>query len=330
MDQSVRIGIVVYGNLGQGVECILPQTPDLALNAIFTRRPPHTLQTRTPAVPVVSIEEVLAWKDRIDVLILCGGSATDLPAMTPALAAHFNVVDSFDNHSAIPAHFAAVNRAAASAGTLAVISAGWDPGLFSLHRLYASAILPQGRTYTFWGRGVSQGHSDAIRRIPGVLDARQYTLPVLEAQAQVRRGENPNLTPRQMHTRLCYVAAEDGADRAAIETAIKTMPAYFADYDTTVEFVSLEELRNQHGGLPHGGSVIRSGTTGWSGEHHHTVEYHLELDSNPEFTASVLAACARAAFALHQRGETGCRTLPDIAPADLSPLSRQELLSQLL
>lgn len=330
MNHPIRIGIFGYGNLGRGVECTLTQTPDLSLQAIFTRRPPQSLQTHSPTVPVVSADEVLAWKDRIDVMILCAGSATDLPTMTPALAKHFNVVDSFDNHHAILDHFAAVNRAAVSGSTLAVISAGWDPGLFSLNRLYASAILPQGKTYTFWGRGVSQGHSDAIRRIPGVLDARQYTIPVPEAQEQVRRGEQPAFTARQMHTRLCYVVPEDGADLSAIETAIQTMPAYFADYDTTVNFISLEELRKNHAGLPHGGSVIRSGTTGWDGAHHHTVEYHLDLDSNPEFTASVLVACARAAFVLRQRGETGCRTLLDIAPADLSPLSTQELLAQLL
>ena len=330
MNQPIRIGIMGYGNLGRGVECTLMQNPDLQLQSIFTRRSPDTLQTHTPEVPVVSADDILTWKDRIDVMILCAGSATDLPAMTPALAEHFNVVDSFDNHHAIPAHFAAVEHAATSGGTLAVISGGWDPGLFSLNRLYASAILPQGKTYTFWGRGVSQGHSDAIRRIPGVLDARQYTIPVPEAQEQVRRGEHPVFSARQMHTRLCYVVPEAGADLAAIETAIKTMPAYFADYDTTVEFISLEELRKNHAGLPHGGSVIRSGTTGWNGEHHHTVEYHLELESNPEFTASVLVACARAAFVLHQRGETGCRTLLDLAPADLSPMNRQELLAQLL
>ena len=328
MNQPIRIGIMGYGNLGRGVEQAMTQNPDLALQAIFTRRNPETLSIQTPGIPVVQANELLDWKDRIDVLILCAGSATDLPTMTPALAAHFNLVDSFDTHCDIPEHFDAVQAAAERAGTLSVISAGWDPGLFSLNRLYAAAILPQGKTYTFWGKGVSQGHSDAIRRIPGVLDARQYTIPVPEAQERVRRGEQPELSPRAMHTRLCYVVAEEGADRAAIETAIKTMPCYFADYDTTVQFISQEEMKEKHSGLPHGGNVIRSGVTG--GGYKQTVEYRLDLASNPEFTSSVLVACARAVYRLYQRGNTGCRTLLDIAPADLSPLTHRELLEQLL
>jgi len=326
----VRIGIVGYGNLAQGVECAIRQNPDLELCAVFTRRDPASLQIKTPGVPVVSTADAEAWKDRIDVMILCGGSATDLPAMTPAFAKAFNVIDSFDTHANIPAHFAAVNAAAEKAGTLAVISVGWDPGLFSVNRLYASAILPQGRDYTFWGKGVSQGHSEAVRRLPGVVDCRQYTIPVPQAMDAVRRGENPELTTREKHTRLCYVVAEEGADRAAIETAIKTMPNYFADYDTTVEFISMEQMRRDHSGLPHGGSVIRSGVTGWDGENRQTIEYKLTLDSNPQFTASVLVACARAVMKMKARGETGCRTIFDIAPADLSAISREEMLAHLL
>ena len=326
----IRIGIMGYGNLARGVECAIPQNPDLELKVIFTRRDPAALHPQTPGVAVASVKDLLDWKDRLDVLILCAGSATDLPEMTPAMAAHFNVVDSFDTHAKIPQHFENVNQAAEASGHIAVISAGWDPGLFSLNRLYASAILPQGKTYTFWGKGVSQGHSDAIRRIPGVLDARQYTIPVPEALERVRSGEQPELTTREKHTRLCYVVAAEGADQAAIETAIKTMPNYFDEYDTTVNFISQEELDRDHSGLPHGGSVIRSGITGLQGEHHETIEYQLTLDSNPQFTASVLVACARAAFTMHSRGETGCRTMLDIAPADLSSMTRQELLSQLL
>lgn len=329
-NSPIRVGIVGYGNLARGVECALPDTPDMELAAIFTRRDPAAITTHTTSVPVVSTEQLPEWEGKLDVLILCGGSATDLPQMTPALAARFNVVDSFDNHSAIPEHFAAVDSAAQKAGTLAVISAGWDPGLFSVNRVCAAAVLPQGRTYTFWGKGVSQGHSNAIRRIPGVLDARQYTVPVPEAVERVRRGENPELTTREKHTRLCYVVAEEGADLGAIETAIKTMPGYFADYDTTVHFITMEELRRDHSTLPHGGSVIRSGRTGWEKENHQTIEYQLTLDSNPEFTASVLVACARAAVKLHNRGEQGCRTILDIAPADMMPLSREEMLKEFL
>ncbi len=330
MQQTIKLGIVGYGNLGRGVECAMAQNPDMELVGIFTRRDPASVHPQCPEIPVLSISELPDWKDRIDVLILCGGSATDLPKMTPELAASFNVVDSYDNHSQIPQHYAAVNAAAEKAGTLAVISAGWDPGLFSLNRLYASAVLPQGKTYTFWGKGVSQGHSDAIRRIPGVVDARQYTIPVPESVERVRRGENPVLTTREAHTRLCYVVAEDGADREIIENTIKTMPAYFADYDTTVHFISAEEMKANHAGLPHGGRVIRTGTTGLQNENKQTIEYHLELDSNPQFTSAVLVACARAVVTMHKRGETGCRSLLDIAPADLSPLSREELMAQLL
>lgn len=326
----IKIGIVGYGNLARGVECAIRQNPDMALAAVFTRRNPATVQIMTPDVPVVSLQDVADWKDKIDVMILCGGSATDLPKMTPALARDFNVIDSFDTHAAIPAHFAAVDAEASESGHIAFISVGWDPGLFSVNRLYASAILPEGKDYTFWGKGVSQGHSDAVRRIPGVLDCRQYTIPVPEAMDRVRSGEAPDLTTREKHTRYCYVVAEEGADKAAIENAIKTMPNYFADYDTTVEFITMEEMRRDHAGLPHGGSVIRSGVTGWNGESRQTIEYKLTLDSNPQFTASVLVACARAAMKMKARGITGCQTIFDVAPADLSPMSRQDMLAHML
>ena len=326
----IRVGVVGYGNLARGVECAIPQNPDMELAAVFTRRAPPAVQIQTDGVPVVSVTDILNWKNKVDVLILCGGSATDLPEMTPGLATHFNVVDSFDNHSHIPEHYKNVDAAARAGETLAVISTGWDPGLFSLNRLYAAAILPQGKTYTFWGKGVSQGHSDAIRRIPGVIDARQYTIPVEEAMNRVRRGENPELTTREKHTRLCYVAAEADADQTAIETAIKTMPCYFDEYDTTVNFVSLEELQKNHAGLPHGGFVIRSGVTGMNLENRQTIEYHLDLESNPQFTAAVLVACARGAVAMRRRGETGCRTVFDLAPADLTYMSREEILTHLL
>ncbi|MBR2937359.1 MAG: diaminopimelate dehydrogenase [Oscillospiraceae bacterium] len=326
----IRIGIVGYGNLAKGVECAIHQNPDMELVAVFTRREPSSVKILTPNVPVVSLQDAAAWRDKIDVMLLCGGSATDLPEMTPALARDFHVVDSFDTHANIPAHFAAVDAAAAESGHIAVISGGWDPGLFSVNRLYASAVLPEGKDYTFWGRGVSQGHSDAVRRIPGVADCRQYTIPVPEAMERVRGGETPEFTTRQKHTRHCYVVAEEGADKAAIETAIKTMPNYFADYDTTVEFVTAEELARDHAGLPHGGSVIRSGVTGWKGENKQTIEYKLTLDSNPQFTASVLVAIARAATKMYDRGITGCQTIFDIAPADLSSLSREEMLAHLL
>ena len=326
----IKIGIVGYGNLAKGVEAAIRQNPDMELKAVFTRRNPESLQIRTPGVPVVSVEDAANWKDKIDVMMLCGGSATDLPEMTPAFAKDFNVVDSFDTHAKIPGHYAAVDAAAKEGGNIGVISVGWDPGLFSVNRLYASAILPQGEDYTFWGKGVSQGHSDAVRRLPGVVDCRQYTIPVEEAMDRVRKGENPQLTTREKHTRYCYVVAEEGADLAAIEQAIKTMPNYFADYDTTVEFISAEQMARDHAGLPHGGSVIRSGKTGWDGESTQTIEYKLTLDSNPQFTASVLVASARAAIRMKDRGQTGCVTIFDMAPADLSPMSREDMLAHLL
>ncbi len=327
---SIRIAIAGYGNLGRGVECAIRQNPDMELKAVFTRRDPASLSIRTPGVPVYPMEKAAEMAEEIDVMILCGGSATDLPVQTPAMAAHFNVVDSFDTHAKIPEHFAAVDQAAKAAGKVAVISAGWDPGMFSLNRLYANAILPNGKDYTFWGKGVSQGHSDAIRRIEGVQDARQYTIPVESAVEAVRAGKNPELTTREKHTRLCYVVAKEGADKARIENEIKTMPNYFADYDTTVHFISQEEMQRDHSGLPHGGCVIRSGRTGWEGEHHHVIEYSLKLDSNPEFTSSVLVACARAAVRMQQEGQSGCKTLFDIAPAYLSAQSGEELRSHLL
>ena len=326
----IKIGIVGYGNLAKGVECAIRQNPDMELKAVFTRRDPASVKIMTPDVPVLALSEAENWKDRIDVMILCGGSATDLPKMTPEFAKSFNVIDSFDTHAKIPEHFAAVDAAASAGGNVAFISVGWDPGLFSLNRLYASAILPQGQDYTFWGKGVSQGHSDAVRRIPGVLDCRQYTIPVPEAMDRVRSGENPQLTTREKHTRYCYVVAQEGADKAAIETAIKTMPNYFADYDTTVEFISMEEMRANHSGLPHGGSVIHSGVTGWNGECRQTIEYKLTLDSNPQFTASVLVAYARAAMKMKARGITGCQTVFDAAPADLSAISREDMLAHML
>ena len=326
----IRVGIVGYGNLAKGVECAIRQNPDLCMCAVFTRRDPAGVQILTPDVPVVPMAELLSWKERLDILLLCGGSATDLPEMTPALARDFNVIDSFDTHANIPAHYAAVDAAARESGHIAVISVGWDPGLFSINRLYGEAVLPQGSTYTFWGKGVSQGHSDAVRRLPGVADCRQYTIPVEQAMEAVRAGKDPALTTREKHTRYCYVVAEEGADRTAIETAIKTMPNYFADYDTTVEFVTAEVLHRDHSGLPHGGSVIRSGVTGWEGENRQTVEYKLTLDSNPQFTASMLAATARAAMKMYARGDRGCKTVLDIAPADLSLQSREELLAHLL
>ncbi len=306
------------------------QNADMELAAVFTRRDVGTVSILSKNVPVVPLEDIAAWKERIDVLLVCLGSAADLPRLSPRLAADFSIVDSFDNHAGIPAHFAAVDKAAKKGGNIAVISAGWDPGLFSIARLTAAAVLPEGRDYTFWGRGVSQGHSDAVRRIPGVLDARQYTVPVPEALARVKNGENPDLATREKHTRHCFVVAEDGADRGAIEKAIKEMPDYFAPYDTSVEFITAAEMRAKHGGLPHGGSVLRSGTTGLHGGSRQCIEYTLTLDSNPEFTASVLLAVARAAVRMKARGMTGCQTVFDIAPADLSPLSREEMLAHIL
>ena len=327
---AIRIGIYGYGNLGRGVECAVRQNPDTELVAVFTRRDPASVKTAFGDVTVANTREVLDYKDKIDVMILCGGSATDLPTQTPELAEHFNVVDSFDNHANIPAHFAAVDAVAKENGKTALISAGWDPGMFSLNRLYAQAILPQGADYTFWGKGVSQGHSDAVRRIEGVKDARQYTIPVETAVDSVRRGEQPELTTRQKHTRECFVVAEDGADLARIEHEIKTMPNYFEPYDTTVHFISAEEMARDHGGIPHGGCVLRSGRTGKDGEHTHVIEYKLTLDSNPEFTASVLLAYARGVYRLAQAGQTGCKTVLDVPPAMLSALDGDMLRRTLL
>lgn len=323
----MKIGVYGYGNLGRGVECAVRQNEDMELVGVFTRRDPQTVQTLT-GVPVYAAQEVSNFD--IDVLILCGGSATDLPTMTPMLAEKFHVVDSFDTHAKIPAHFAAVDAAAKAHGHMAFIAGGWDPGLFSVNRLYASAILPQGQDYTFWGRGVSQGHSDAIRRIDGVQDARQYTVPIEAALAAVRNGENPTLTTRQKHTRECYVVAKDEADLARIEAEIKQMPNYFADYDTTVHFISQAQLNAEHAGLPHGGSVIRTGVTGLQGEHKHCIEYRLLLESNPEFTASVLVAYARAVYRRAQKGESGCITVFDVAPSELSPYTAEQLREKML
>ena len=327
--QAMKLAIYGYGNIGRGVECAALQNPDMELTGVFTRRDPKTVKTLT-GVPVYPAAEVEAHSDDIDVLILCGGSATDLPVLTPMLAGKFNVLDSFDTHAKIPAHFAAVDRAAAASGHLALISGGWDPGMFSLARVYASAILPESRSYTFWGRGVSQGHSDAVRRIPGVKDARQYTVPVPAALEAVRAGEQPELSTREKHTRECYVVPEPGADLAAIEKAIKTMPKYFDEYDTTVTFITEEEMRRDHAALPHGGSVITSGTTGLRDENKQVIEYRLALDSNPEFTGSVLVALARAVGRMNARGDVGCKTVLDVPPAMLSPLSAEELRRTML
>ena len=327
---SIRIGILGYGNLGRGVECAIRQNPDMELAAVFTRRNPSEVSILTPGAAVCSYSEAKEWKGKIDVLILCGGSATDLPEQTPEFARIFNVVDSFDTHARIPEHFAGVDQAAKEAGTVGIISVGWDPGMFSLNRMYANAILPEGKDYTFLGKGVSQGHSDAIRRISGVKNAKQYTIPVEAALESVRSGEHPELTTRQKHTRECFVVLEEGADPAKIEEEIRTMPNYFADYDTTVHFISEEELQKNHGGIPHGGFVIHSGRTGWEQEHTHVIEYSLKLDSNPEFTASVIAAYARAAYRLSQEGQKGCKTVFDIAPAYLSAKSGEELRKHLL
>lgn len=326
----IRIGILGYGNLGRGIECAVRQNPDMQLAAVFTRRAPETVKILTEGVPVYPAAEAAARADEVDVLVLCGGSATDLPTQTPECAQWFHVVDSFDTHANIPVHFDEVDAAAKASGKMALISAGWDPGMFSLNRLYASAVLPCGADYTFWGKGVSQGHSDAIRRIEGVKDARQYTIPVPAALDAVRSGSQPQLTTRQKHTRECFVVAEEGADLARIENEIKTMPNYFADYDTTVHFISEEELQRDHSGIPHGGFVIRTGKTGWNLEHNHIIEYSLKLDSNPEFTSSVILAYARAIYRLAQKGESGCRTVFDIAPGLLSPQSPEELRAHML
>lgn len=327
---TIKIGILGYGNLGKGVECAVKHNPDMELAAVFTRRDKESLNILTPGVKVCSVQEAESMKEEIDVMILCGGSATDLPVQTPQFAKCFNVVDSFDTHARIPEHFEAVNAAAKEGGHVGIISVGWDPGMFSLNRLYGNAVLPEGSDYTFWGRGVSQGHSDAIRRVEGVKDARQYTVPVEAALKAVRDGENPELTTRQKHTRECFVVAEEGADLKRIEEEIVTMPNYFADYDTTVRFISEEELMRDHKGIPHGGFVIRTGKTGWENEHSHVIEYSLKLDSNPEFTASVIVAYARAAYRLSKEGAAGCKTVFDIAPAYLSPLSGEELRKHLL
>ena len=327
---SIRVGIMGYGNLGRGIECALKQNNDMELVAVFSRRDPSTVKILTEGVKVYKAEEAAAHKNEIDVLILCGGSATDLPVQTPEFAKDFTVVDSFDTHAKIPQHFANVDAVAKENGTVAVISAGWDPGMFSLNRLYANAILPDGKDYTFWGKGVSQGHSDAIRRVEGVADAKQYTIPVDEAIEAVRSGSCPELTTRQKHIRECFVVAKEGADKAKIEAEIKNMPNYFADYDTTVHFISQEELIRDHSGIPHGGFVIRSGKTGVNGETNHIVEYSLKLGSNPEFTSSILVAYARAAYKLHKEGACGAKTVFDIAPAYLSPKSGDELRATML
>ena len=325
----MKLAVYGYGNLGKGVECAVKQNGDIELVGVFTRRNPDSIKTLT-GVKVYPADEIEKFKNEIDVLVICGGSATDLPVMTPALAKSFNVVDSFDTHAKIPTHFENVDKVATESGHIALISAGWDPGMFSLARLYANAILPQGKDYTFWGRGVSQGHSDAIRRVEGVVDARQYTVPIENAVGSVRKGELPELTPRDKHLRECFVVAKEGADRAKIENEIKTMPAYFVDYNTTVTFISQEEMNEKHSVLPHGGSVIRTGKTGINGEHSHTVEYSIKLDSNPEFTANVVIAFARAVYRMRQRGEVGCKTVFDIAPADMINLTPQEIREKLL
>lgn len=326
----MKIAILGYGNLGKGIECAVKQNPDTELVAVFTRRDPSTVKILTEGVPVVNVSEIQNYKDKVDVLIICGGSATDLPNMTPEYAKYFNVIDSFDTHARIPEHFANVDKAAKENGHTALISAGWDPGMFSLNRLYANCILPEGNDYTFWGKGVSQGHSDAIRRIEGVKNGKQYTIPVPEALNTVRAGENPTLTTRQKHTRECFVVAEEGADLERIEREIKTMPNYFDEYDTTVHFITEEELQRDHAGIPHGGFVFRTGVTGWNKEHKHVIEYSLKLDSNPEFTSSVIVAFARAVNRLHSEGSYGCKTVFDIAPAYLSPLSGDEIRAHLL
>ena len=324
----IKVGIFGYGNLGRGVEKAIKQNSDMELVAVFTRRNPEDLKIETETAKVCNVKDVLDYKDKIDVMILCGGSATDLPVQTPDMAKYFNVIDSFDTHAKIPEHFANVDASAKEGGKVAIISVGWDPGMFSLNRLYSAAILPEGKDYTFWGKGVSQGHSDAIRRIDGVLDAKQYTIPVPEALDRVRSGENPTLTTREKHTRECFVVAEEGADLSRIENEIKTMPNYFADYDTTVHFISKEELVRDHSKMGHGGFVIRSGKTGDGNSH--IIEYSLKLDSNPEFTSSVLVAYARAAVRLNNEGAKGCKSVLDIAPSYLSIKSGEELRKELL
>lgn len=327
---KIRIGIVGYGNIGRGVEQAIKRNEDMELAAVFTRRDPASVKVATEGTKVVHMDDMLSMKGDVDVMVLCGGSATDLPVMGPEIAANFNTIDSFDTHAKIPEYFANVDKAAKEGNNISIISVGWDPGMFSLNRLYAASILPEGKDYTFWGKGVSQGHSDAIRRVKGVKDGKQYTIPVDAALEAVRSGSNPELTTRQKHTRECFVVAEEGADLAQIEHDIKTMPNYFSDYDTTVHFISEEELKRDHSGIPHGGFVIRSGKTGLNKEHNHIIEYSLKLDSNPEFTASVLVAYARAVYRMKQEGMKGCKTVFDVAPAYLSPMSGEELRAHLL
>ena len=327
---SIRVGILGNGNLGKGVESAIAQNDDMELKAVFTRRNPESVSVRTAGVKVLQADELSHMQDELDVLILCGGSATDLPVQTPQYASMYNVVDSFDTHARIPEHFAAVDAAAKKAGKVSLISCGWDPGMFSLNRLYANCVLPEGKDYTFWGKGVSQGHSDAGRRIEGVKDCRQYTIPVEKAVEAVRSGSNPELTTREKHTRECFVVAEEGADLAKIENEIKTMPNYFSDYDTTVHFITEEEMKRDHSGLPHGGMVIRTGVTGMEKEHKHVIEYSLKLDSNPEFTGSVIVAYARAVSRMNKEGMSGCKTVFDVAPAYLSPKSAEELRAHML
>lgn len=326
----IRIGILGYGNLGKGTECAVKNNPDMKLTAVFTRRDPSTVKLLTSGVPVYNVNEIEAHKDEVDVLVICGGSATDLPKQTPEYAKYFNVIDSFDTHARIPEHFANVDKVARENNHIALISCGWDPGMFSLARLYANSILPDGNDYTFWGKGVSQGHSDAIRRIEGVADAKQYTIPVQSALDSVRACKNPELSTRQKHTRECFVVAKEGADKARIEKEIKEMPNYFADYDTTVHFISQEELNRDHSGIPHGGFVFRTGKTGWDKEFNNVIEYNLKLDSNPAFTSSVIAAFARAIYRMNKDGTTGCKTVFDVPPAALSPLSAEEIRAHLL
>ena len=330
MANKIRVGILGYGNLGRGVELALRQNPDMELKAFFTRRDPKTLKTLSPEVPVYHVDDAVNMKDDIDVMILCGGSATDLPKQSPEYAKYFNIVDSFDTHAKIPEHFAACDVSAQESGKVALISVGWDPGMFSLQRLLGNCILPDGKDYTFWGKGVSQGHSDAIRRIDGVLDAKQYTVPVEDALKKVRAGENPELTTRDKHTRECYVVAKEGADLERIRQEIVTMPNYFADYDTTVNFITKEELDRDHKGIPHGGFVMRSGVTGVNGETKEMIEYSLKLGSNPEFTSSVIVCYARAAYRMNKEGMKGCKTVFDVPPVYLSPKSAEELRKTLL
>lgn len=327
---SIKIGIIGYGNLGRGVECTIRQNPDMELVAVFTRRDPESLKISTETAKVESAEKIADWLGKIDVMVVCGGSATDLPKQTPEYAKMFNVIDSFDTHAKIPEHFAAVDKSAKSAGKVAIISVGWDPGLFSLNRMYANAILPEGKDYTFWGKGVSQGHSDAVRRIKGVKNAKQYTIPVQSALDAVRSGKNPDLTTRQKHTRECFVVLEEGANAAEVERQIKEMPNYFADYDTTVHFIAEDEFARDHSRIPHGGFVLRCGKTGFNDENSHIIEYSLKLDSNPEFTSCVLLAYARAAYRLNKEGQSGCKTVFDIAPAYLSAKSGEELRATML